>query len=504
MAPALDDKNEMTDVTAHPSVEHGDDHPYAVHDRPSGWKYKQFKIFGHLLPWYASPKGQLALVAFVVFLCPGMFNAISGLGGGGNVNPTAADNMNTALYATFAVFGFFGGSIVNRLGVKITLAFGGLGYCIYTIALLVSVHDSHSGSFNIIAGALLGVCAGLLWTAEGAIMLSYPPEGSKGRYFAWFWAIFNFGAVIGALIPLGQNIHVTSNKTVTDGTYIAFIILMFIGPCIGLFICNAGDIYREDGSRVIMMKHPTWKTELIGLWETLRDEPLIILLFPMFWSSNWFTTYQFNGINNAYFDTRTKALNSVFYWLAQIVGALIVGYCLDIERIGRRLRARVLWAFLFLLTMAVWGGGYAFAKTYTREDAAATTWVPADWNTDGYAGKVILYIMYGFYDAAFQASVYWLMGALSNNSRRVANYVGFYKGIQSAGAAVMWSLDSHKLSFMSEFISNWVLLAGSLLLAAPVIFFKIQDHVPVEADLKFSDETLAEVTGMVDEKTVSV
>lgn len=85
------------------------------------------------------------------------------------------------------------------------------------------------------------------------------------------------------------------------------------------------------------------------------------------------------------------------------------------------------------------------------------------------------------------------MGALSNSGRRSANYVGFYKGIQSAGAAVMWSLDSHKLSFKNEFISNWVLLSASLICAAPVIFLKIKDHVTVEEDLKGTDETLEDV-----------
>jgi hypothetical protein len=85
------------------------------------------------------------------------------------------------------------------------------------------------------------------------------------------------------------------------------------------------------------------------------------------------------------------------------------------------------------------------------------------------------------------------MGALSNSGRRSANYVGFYKGIQSAGAAVMWSLDSRKTSFLNEFASNWGLLAGSLLFAAPVIFYKIQDHVTVEEDLVGTDETLADV-----------
>lgn len=33
------------------------------------------------------------MVAFVCFLCPGMFNALSGLGGGGKSDPGLADKM---------------------------------------------------------------------------------------------------------------------------------------------------------------------------------------------------------------------------------------------------------------------------------------------------------------------------------------------------------------------------------------------------------------------------
>lgn len=91
------------------------------------------------------------------------------------------------------------GSIVNRLGVRLTIAFGGLGYCIYAISLLVSLH-AHADGFNIFAGVFLGICAGLLWSAQGAIMMSYPTEAQKGRYWAWFWGIFNVGACIGSLV----------------------------------------------------------------------------------------------------------------------------------------------------------------------------------------------------------------------------------------------------------------------------------------------------------------
>lgn len=85
------------------------------------------------------------------------------------------------------------------------------------------------------------------------------------------------------------------------------------------------------------------------------------------------------------------------------------------------------------------------------------------------------------------------MGALSNSGRKSANLVGFYKGIQSAGAAVMWALDSGKLSLMSELASNWGILAGSLIVASPVIIGRIKDHVEIEEDLAFSDETFADV-----------
>ena len=61
--------------------------------RPAGWKYRQRKIGSWVLPWYASPKIQLGMVAFVCFMCPGMFNALSDLGGGGKTNATLADNM---------------------------------------------------------------------------------------------------------------------------------------------------------------------------------------------------------------------------------------------------------------------------------------------------------------------------------------------------------------------------------------------------------------------------
>jgi hypothetical protein len=89
------------------------------------------------------------------------------------------------------------------------------------------------------------------------------------------------------------------------------------------------------------------------------------------------------------------------------------------------------------------------------------------------------------------------MGAISNNSRKLANFAGFYKGIQSAGAAIIWRLDGlqHAPPYMNLFASCWVLLAGSLVIALPVMILKIKDTVPVEEDLKFTDESIEDVIG---------
>lgn len=85
------------------------------------------------------------------------------------------------------------------------------------------------------------------------------------------------------------------------------------------------------------------------------------------------------------------------------------------------------------------------------------------------------------------------LGALTNNGRKLANFVGFYKGIQSAGAVIAYRIDALSAPFMNEFAADWGLLAGALLLAAPVIWFRVKDTVPLEEDLKFSDETFEDV-----------
>lgn len=89
--------------------------------------------------------------------------------------------------------------------------------------------------------------------------------------------------------------------------------------------------------------------------------------------------------------------------MSQMIGAAIAGYLLDLTYFRRTTRARGAWVALFVLTMAIWGGGYAWQKTYTRADLGTIY----DWTTSGYIGPMFLYMFYGGYDAIWQTCVYW-------------------------------------------------------------------------------------------------
>ena len=72
---------------------------------------------------YFTPLVQVILLGLVCLCCPGMYNALSGLGAGGSMSSNVGliDSANGALYGCFAIVGFFSGTFTNTVGVKRTL-----------------------------------------------------------------------------------------------------------------------------------------------------------------------------------------------------------------------------------------------------------------------------------------------------------------------------------------------------------------------------------------------
>jgi len=422
-----------------------------------------------------------------------MFNALNGLGAAGQVDSSVQANALVALYTTFAFVGFIAGTGLNYFGAKATLGFGGLGYALYSASFLSYNHTQNSG-FVIFAGAMLGVCAGFLWTAQGAVMMSYPTEGEKGRYIGLFWAIFNMGAVIGSISPIVQNWDRENNTPVNDGTYVAFLVLMCCGAVLAFFLVPPEKIVRKDGTRVQKVRMPTVASEVLGLWETLRSDTYILALFPLFWASNWFYTYQQNCYNLFLFTVRGRAFTNIWYWLAQIFGALAFGTFLDYKGLSRRNRAIGGWVILFAVVNIIWGCGSIIDTRYHNERILMSQKQTPNINVGDrdFVGLTFLYVFYGVLDAMWQTYAYWVMGALSNDPRKLAYFAGFYKGIQSAGAAVVWRLDALGYSFVSIFASSWALCAAGLVCAAPVIWYKIRETEVTQEDFVEGEGKLAE------------
>jgi hypothetical protein len=289
-------------------------------------------------------------------------------------------------------------------------------------------------------------------------MMSYPQEKDKGKFVAIFWALFNCGGILGSLIALGLNLE-NNQGGVSTGTYIAFVVIMLVGVVFSLSLANPDQVVRADGSRVVLSKAAHWTTELKGVVNVWREWRMLALI-PAFLASNWFYAYQFR-INSVYFDPSTRALNDLMYWAMQVLGSAMVGFLLDYKGLSRRARGLLTLVILFCVINAIWAGGFAFQMTF---DVGYND--PIHWTSKKFGGPFVLYIFYGFADSVYQTYLYWLMGAMSNDPALLARYAGFYKAMQSAGAAAAFGVDSSAIHLRWECLICWILVFISF----PLIF----------------------------------
>lgn len=419
-------------------------------------------------PWL-----QIGLVSFISFCNPGMYNALTGMGGSGQVDSTVSANANVATHACTAGTALLVvGTFYKYLGPRVSLLVGGWTYALYAGALLNSDRVTGGGPFVIASGALLGLGAAFFWVAQGTIMVTYSNDQTRGRAIGIFWVIFNLGATIGSLASFGLNYH-SNSGTVTDSTYIAYIVIMLFGWACSVFVCSTEDLSdKYHGGHVTHeSKHFNWQTLRATLVQTLRIimDWKNICLYPMFYNANVFYSYQQNAVNGRTFNLRTRSLNSALYWIAQMFGGLLMGFMLDAHHFNRRTRAIAGWATLFVTGMGIWGGGYRFQ---VWDDNRLRLGLKQDIDyKDGstFLGPMFLYFFYGIYDSFWQAFCYWIMGARSRDPVVNAVIVGAYSSLKPAGGAMAWRINAEKVSPMTQFAMNWGLTIGSLLVAIPTV-----------------------------------
>ena len=415
---------------------------------------------------------QVLIAAFTCFCCPGLFNALSSVAAG-VADESIAYNGSSLLYGFFAVAGLLAGGVVNVMGPKWALFLGTWGYVIYAISLLAmdknhstvqnddgtqaEVYTTGAKTFFYISNSLLGICAGFLWTAQGQMCMAYPTSETKGKYFSWFWIIFNLGATMGGLITFGTNYN-SQGSSASTTTYIVFLILMSCGCFMSLTLAKPENVIRNDGSVVKVEALPDWKLELIEVAKLFVD-PKMLLLFPLFAYSNWFYTYH-SFYNVTIFNSRSGGLASAFYWGAQMVGAYCIGLYLDAPGGSRKTKALKSLGVLTFLISVMWGLGLWAQLSL---DLSTEHKLGLDFKGGDYWVKLLLYFYYGLNDAICQVWSYWLMGQMSDDLNVLGRYAGYYKGVQSGMSAISWKLGGINLDPVASLLINWILAAVGLI-----------------------------------------
>ncbi|KAF9298608.1 hypothetical protein BGZ88_005825 [Linnemannia elongata] len=461
----------------------------------------------------SDPLAQVIVVGIICFCCPGMFNALQGTGSYGlsSKDSDVGNHASTALSCVFAISSLFAGALFNIFGHRLLLIIGGLTYCLY-VGSFLAYHFINSIVFVVVASGLLGIGAGWLWCAQGAVMMGYPEEGDKGKYFAIFWAIFNCGGVIGNVIPLILQWNDADAGGASTGAYATYMVVMFVGALLSLLLLPTSKVFRKDGTNVVRVRYSSPTSELISVFKLFLDWRMLCLI-PMFFTSNWVYTYQFNAVNAFNFTIRTRAMNSMFYWLAQIFASIAYGQFLDKREWSRPKRARYGLILLTVLLGGTWAGGFFFQRTFgPRNNNAIMDPTnpgsliknPADFqhidlvtNTKDFIGPFFLYLAYGVTDAMYQGFSYWLMGALTNDTNQAARFAGFYKFVQNLGGVLApvvqtsiigngpsagYNAVNAQTRGMGEFLVCVVLVGLGVLGAVPVAFRAVQDHTHDEGD----------------------
>ncbi|KAF4818311.1 putative membrane protein [Colletotrichum siamense] len=424
----------------------------------------------HLSKWrVSSPFFQTVLVGIVLFLNPGTYLAITGLGAGGKQPELIGivNDANVVLYTLFGASAVVGGGVINKIGPRYSLMIGVTGYPVYCGSLWW-IDKGEGKWFVLFGGAWLGLSAGILWAVQGYICTCYPIESEKGFYIATTWILNALGSVVGSAVVLEINISNTSSSGVPPAVYLTFICLECAGIFVAALLMDPSKIRRNDGRPIASFDAESWSRELKSLFLTLK-EPRMTLITLAIYSCEMYLSLS-GSFNSFYFNSRTRSLANFCYWTIQVVGSAAIAWTCDGNIFGcRRRRAFISTAFVAVIMGGTWIALLAFLASNDFDRAGPV--IGIDW-TDGrrFAGPFALYMFLGASYPIFQNFLIWVYSTFSNEPRTLGRYSGYFKGVQAFGTATAFGIDSRYVSFLHQAIVYATLMLGGLGLASVSVY----------------------------------
>ena len=245
-------------------------------------------LITHAPAWYCTPKAQAVTLGLVFFWVFAAYTTIQFYSASTYGSDLAADSVS-AIYFTFTVTCLISPAIINKWGCRPSMFLGVLGYA--TLILTSLIYFLYGGDevvwarrTVVMGGAVLGVGASTLWTAQGRLILQYAsraeeleleaskqmsnggnskPKTQTGKLMGLFWAIFQCSALVGGSISF---LYYNKKPEGSTSLYVLFLTFIIIGalftqlllpPCILTNAPNAKmALSRQKNTEMITEQTP--------------------------------------------------------------------------------------------------------------------------------------------------------------------------------------------------------------------------------------------------------
>ncbi|KAL3419188.1 duf895 domain membrane protein [Phlyctema vagabunda] len=398
--------------------------------------------------FYRGTLFQAIILGLISFTQPGIWGALNNLGAGGQAEPYVVNAANVITFAIMVVCAPICGIIGNTIGMRWVLVFGTLGYAPYSAALYCnSVYGTQW--FLLFGAATCGLSAAALWTAEAAIAVGYPEPAKRGFYIAIWFTLNKLGSVIAGAIQLAINAKGSSKGSIAPNTYLVLVALQCLGLPLSLSISPPEKLIRSDGTKPVFHNpNRTIKTEIIALGRLFTRKEILLLL-PIFISSQWGQTYNGNFLA-AYFTVRGRALMAFVVALMGMVLNMVTGGLLDIRRYRRSLKSKISWLVLAVLFSAMWAFSIAIQVRY------ASSTPTLDWNSPDFHTGAGVYVFFRVVYEIIGVWLYWILGTYDSHSDTLALTTGVLRSCESLGSTFSYKVGATR---SASLLTNLIIAA---------------------------------------------
>ncbi|KAI0729071.1 major facilitator superfamily domain-containing protein [Fomitopsis betulina] len=383
--------------------------------------------------WYRSTIYNALILGLCNLLAPGIWNAMNSLGAGGARKPYLVNASNALTFSLMVLTCYFSSVLVRFIGIKWTLIMGTTGYAPYAAGLYTN--NRFGNEWLVLLGAALcGLSAGIFWTSEAAIALSYPEPYNQGRFLG-LWLTFRVGGqVLGGAINLGINAKRDEAGSVSYYVYLVFIALQALAPFAGLLLNRPEQVERKDGVPVRLQITGSPLVELKEM-ATLFFSKNFLLIVPLISQAVYSEAVTFT-YQSLWFTVRVRALGSFLSGIVALLAGNLLGAFLDYTKLKLHTRAR--WAFFVIFGLQ---GAWWIWATILVTDFRKTQ-PTYDWVDPGFAKGFALFL---FLIIGFQIQylyLYFIVGKLAGSEAEVVRIAGLLRGTESAAQAISYGLNS--------------------------------------------------------------